>query len=772
MQRYTVQLFSSLMRLKSLEINGFKSFPSRTSIQFDAPIAAIVGPNGSGKSNIAEAFRFVLGEQSMKSMRGKRGDDMIFNGSATHSRSNRAHVRMTLNNTDRLFNLDFDEVVIERVVHRDNQNEYFINGSPVRLKDVRELIAGAHIGSSGHHIISQGEADKIVDAAPEERKTMIEDALGLRVYQNRRRESENKLNRTYANIEETKNLRREIAPRLGHLKRQKEKIEAVRQMKTDIRDRYREYFAREAQIIAAFEQDVAEHKEPLQRKKQELEHALQEARTTLERSQASSGEQDQGSTRLREIDEQLSQIDAERSQLTHAIGQLDGQISSQKRIIERAENADAENQHKKVYLAHVEDTYAYVRQQIESASQASTFEAMRSALSAIQESLENFIAANKAERDDAAVKDARSEIARLEDEKTQQNARYQDLERQRQTLTDEYHHITNSKQKQESEGREAERRLYQVRAELTDVTNKLEKQEARETQIERRRQDFENDLSQAGTLVGHAALDYKQYQPVDGDGNAVSREAIINEDAEKQRSRRKEIERLALRIEDNHVDGADEVLSEYNELAERDEFLARELEDLEASAESLRNLIAELDETLEREFREGLKQINERFGTLFAHMFGSGGTAKLRTTTTEKTDDDEVSDEEQEGQALTEGVELVVNPPKKKIRGLQMLSGGERSLVSIALLFAMSQINPPPFIILDETDAALDEANAKKYGDLVEHLAEQSQLVLITHNRETMSRAGVLYGVTMGTTGASTILSVAFEKAAETVASS
>ena len=152
------------MYLKGLEINGFKSFAKKSNLEFTSAISAIVGPNGSGKSNIAEAFRFVLGEQSIKSLRGKKGEDLIFNGSVDTGRSNRASVKVIFDNRKRFLNIDFDEVSLERVVHRDSVNEYFINGSQARLKDIIELLSGAHIGSSGHHIISQGEADKILNA--------------------------------------------------------------------------------------------------------------------------------------------------------------------------------------------------------------------------------------------------------------------------------------------------------------------------------------------------------------------------------------------------------------------------------------------------------------------------------------------------------------------------------------------------------------------------------------------------------------------------------
>ena len=128
------------------------------------------------------------------------------------------------------------------------------------------------------------------------------------------------------------------------------------------------------------------------------------------------------------------------------------------------------------------------------------------------------------------------------------------------------------------------------------------------------------------------------------------------------------------------------------------------------------------------------------------------------------TDDTEETMEEEEGE---EGIDINVNLPRKKVKGRMMLSGGERALTSIALLFAISQVNPPPFIILDETDAALDEANSKKYGDMITNLSKYSQLILITHNRETMSRAGVLYGVTMGGDGSSKLLSIQFEQAVQ-----
>jgi len=187
---------------------------------------------------------------------------------------------------------------------------------------------------------------------------------------------------------------------------------------------------------------------------------------------------------------------------------------------------------------------------------------------------------------------------------------------------------------------------------------------------------------------------------------------------------------------------------------------------MESSAKSLRELISELEEKLNVQFKEGIGKINAVFQNFFSILF-DGGSASLSVVKESRrprpVEETEIGEEVQ--RESYEGIEVHVNLPHKRIKGLEMLSGGERALTSIALLFAMSQVNPPPFIILDETDAALDEANSKKYGDMIENLAKSSQLILITHNRETMSRAGVLYGITMGSDGISKLLSVKLEEA-------
>jgi chromosome segregation protein len=213
------------------------------------------------------------------------------------------------------------------------------------------------------------------------------------------------------------------------------------------------------------------------------------------------------------------------------------------------------------------------------------------------------------------------------------------------------------------------------------------------------------------------------------------------------------------------------VLKEFQEVSERDQFLLREIEDLSKSMVDIESLIKDLKTRLETEFTNGIVKINKEFQRFFELMFG-GGNAKLslvdvkkRKYKSEDEDDEESEVVEEVDEEAEQGIDIGVSLPKKKVKELTMLSGGERSLTSIALLFAISQVNPPPFLVLDETDAALDESNSRKYGDMIETLANYSQLLVVTHNRETMSRASVLYGVTLGADDASRLLSVKFDDA-------
>ena len=309
--------------------------------------------------------------------------------------------------------------------------------------------------------------------------------------------------------------------------------------------------------------------------------------------------------------------------------------------------------------------------------------------------------------------------------------------------------------------RDAERELFSAMARRSELEARLSGLRARRDALAREREALRRELGEAAALVGADIAGYETHALEGFDADAAL------EERSKQEERRRKLERMKIKLEESGLGNSSDILREHKDTVERDEFLARELADLAQSRESLEGLIGELTATLESRFSEGVEKINREFDAFFKLMFG-GGAASLQVVRERKprrgASEEEGGDDEDDA-AAEQGIDLSVSLPHKRVKGIQMLSGGERALTSIALIFAMSQVNPPPFLILDETEAALDEANSRRYGDMIETLAKRSQLIVITHNRETMSRAGILYGITMGSDGGSRLLSVKFDEA-------
>lgn len=222
------------MRLKKLELQGYKTFALRTDFLFTDGITAIVGPNGSGKSNIADAVRWVLGEQSYRLLRAKRTEDMIFHGSTQRARVGMAHASLTLNNADGWIPLDFSEVTISRRAYRSGENEYYLNGSRVRLKDVSELLAKSGLVKKSSIVIGQGHIDAALSLRPEERRTLFEEAANITLYQNKRADAISKLEATKQNLLRVRAIIAEIEPRLKTLRRQAKQAEIADSLNKDL----------------------------------------------------------------------------------------------------------------------------------------------------------------------------------------------------------------------------------------------------------------------------------------------------------------------------------------------------------------------------------------------------------------------------------------------------------------------------------------------------------------------------------------------------------
>jgi chromosome segregation protein len=731
------------MYLKSIELSGFKSFGKKTELVFQSAISSIVGPNGSGKSNVAEAFRFVLGEQSMKSMRSKKGEDLIWGGSPGLPRANRAGVKVTFDNSTRLLDIDFKEVVVERVVYRDGQNEYLLNGTVVRLKDVIRLLAGANIGGSGYQIISQGEADRILNASPKERREMVEDALGLKLYQHKKAESERKLDETSVNIDKTKSLRREIAPHLNFLRTQVEKIEKAREMKDELAAKLNEYLAREYAWISQEDARLLDDVRAYEIESKQLSLRLSELRSVAGAGKHGTSKSSELHEKLQEREARLVGVRREGEDLQRELGRAEGALEVNTVTVEQI-----------VAVPHVRQFARELDSTISNIEHNDDIATVRAALSHIRARIKSFVEGLTGAAP-VTSHEARQHVEQLSAALEKKKHEQQGLASEIDTMRKEIARIREA-------SFAAERDVIELEGQVREAHGKLNTVNAARGGMQALRDRFDEEVREGVALIGAALSDWKKGEIPQG---------ALSEHRGEQDKRRKSIERLKIKIEESGLGNGDAVVKEFTQTKERDEFLARELLDLETSAEKLRDIIAELEKTIDEKFRDGLTHINVALKNFFVKLFG-GGEAKLTIEQprrrTAKSDLDIGEDEEElyeEEEELYAGLSISVSLPRKKVKGLEILSGGERALTSIALIFSMSQVNPPPFLILDETDAALDEANSKRYADMIRELGQKSQLIVITHNRSTMAAAGELYGVTMSQDGVSKLLSVKLEEA-------
>lgn len=687
------------MNLKRLELSGFKSFARSIKLEFPSRITAIVGPNGSGKSNVVEALRWVLGEQSMKQLRTRRGEDLIFAGSPALShggretaRAGRAAVALVFDNSSRTFPLEFDEVAVARHIARDGVNDYFINGSAARLKDISALLGRVGLGSSQYHIISQGAADRLLWASPFERQNSIEEALGLKVYQIKREEALKKLSETETNMERVLLLQKELAPRAKYLKVQIEKMRKGEELRAELASHWQDYCARELCTLKEKEKMEEKEKAPIFSQKEDLEKECVHLRARLEEEEKKNKKFFEAGGEETKEEKRLHVLEERRSALERELGRIEG----------------------KEYYEPVRDAAAVLNDIKDHVSRLLSL----SALEEIKHGLHNLLGfileyvtpipqKEKDEERASAVKgiasvqaEAAALRASLRAGKEKHLALFEEARRLRGTL------------------REKEQELFRIKETLVNYA-------VARQQWQRRFDDF--------AIVREEASRH-------GIERSITPTAAAAWDADEQwQDRRRALERLRIKVEEiGHIDR--HLIKEYDDVSEREGFLRKEYDDLFSTKTSLASLTQELAARLRRDFDEGFARINEAFSSFFGEMF-EGGKATL------------VCDE-------GGGVEIEVNLPRKRIKSLEVLSGGERALTAIALLFAISQVNPPPFLVLDETDAALDEANSRRYGTMLEELSKRTQLVVVTHNRETMKRAGVLYGVTMGSDGISRLLSV------------
>ena len=769
------------MYLKKVEISGFKSFANKTTLDFlvndesgkNIGITAIVGPNGSGKSNVADSMRWAMGEQSMKNLRGKKSEDVIFAGSGKKAKLGSAKVTLFFDNSDKKFPLEFDEVSISRKIFRSGEGEYSINNSRVRLQDVTDTLAKAGIGKESYSIVNQGMADAILNATPLERRAMIEDAAGVKQYQIKKDRSLRKLESTRENLNRARDLAEEIEPHLKMLKRQAEKAAQGKEIAESLQSKQNDLYSFLWQSFQKERGELNVEKDRLGAKMMNVQRESDILNDEINKHSKES----QRNQKLDELERVKTGYREKLNQLERDLIVTEGRIQIEK------EKQESREMLEEIKIKSVSVDLPYVKKEIENirSEQERLVQKIENAknLEELQE------IKNMARQIGQRLLDLRADMEKgKKEEKVEQEAPKPEV---KEVKIDQSAII------------ELQEKLSGVRKEIAEVETKLreiEKNIEEETRLDRqKRQDFfdlerkmilkQDELNKLKDEFNESKISFARVEVREEDLKAeILRELKI--DPKELKEAPSEIDRMdlerditRLKVQMEQIGGIDPLVAdEYKETNSRYEFLVNESEDLEKAIVSLKEIIKEMDQRINEEFGRTFEKINEEFTKYFRIIFG-GGNANLtivkRVSRNVKRDaegtgeegiGEEVSESEQPEAEKEEetGIDIMATPPGKRISNLSMLSGGERSLTSLALLFAIISYNPPPFSVLDEVEAALDEANSRRFGRILQELSHNTQFVIITHNRETMRQASLLYGVTMGEDGISKLLSVRLDQ--------
>jgi chromosome segregation protein len=757
------------MYLKSIEMKGFKSFPERARLEFSPGVSVIVGPNGSGKSNITDAVLWALGEQSPGAIRGASMQDVISAGGKGVGQRRMAEVEVTIDNSEGRAATELSEIAVKRTLDRSGDGSYRLNGARCRLVDVVEVLSDTNLGREMHSVISQGRVESIVHSKPRERRLLVEEAAGLGKHRKRRRRAELKLRAARDNLDRALDLEREARARLRPLKRQAQAAELgariereelglrgqlvaeelrfgadraeaaekaaveARAQRTAIEKRLAEvsekrraaeerFAARDRQRTQAWgvltklrgdQQRVAVRAAGLGDREGELHAGLDALRAELGPLTLDVGDGAAPGERAQKLEEELGEID------TGLSGAVDG--------LARARSADASEAAREAALGAVrsgaERASRHARR-AEGLLGERHREALRKRLGAGEELLDDVRAAAAAAS--AAEAAIRARVGRIEQLVVGGEGDGDEIA---------------------EEMRACSQREYELQSEMTAASDRLTEVEVEAAHLGDRRAEAAKELASIAERLG------EEVEP--------ATQPLTDEERADIDRRLERLERRRAQI--GPVNPLAE--SEYEEAREHVETLQAQREDTERGMRELEALIRDIDREIERAFEQTFEATAKNFEEMVEHLF-PGGRGRLRRVSLRAVADEAEAegpeaavegDEEEEREEF--GVEIEVTPAGKSTRKLSLLSGGEKSLVAIAFVFAVFLARPCPFYILDEVEAALDDANIDRFLQLIRRFSDRAQFVIVTHQKRTMDAADVLYGVSMGGDGVTKVVS-------------
>lgn len=759
------------MHLQKLELVGFKSFAEKAELDFLSPVAgatkgitAVVGPNGSGKSNVADAIRWVLGEQSLKLLRGKKAEDVIFSGSEKRSRSGFAEVILTFDNTDGKMPLDFSEVTISRRIYRDGDSEYLINKNKVRLGDIQLLLAQSNFGARSYSVIGQGMIDGVLVATPQERKEFFDEAAGVKQFQLKRHQTVTKLEATRENLQQAEMLLAEIEPRMRSLARQVKRLEERGTIEEDLHALKHQYYG-------SLWQDLKKQTDTRGAAVAKLEAEWKEKESTLEaaKSELSSLEiEETGSDVFAGLQSEYEKLLEEKNRLRNAEMTARGKIEIAEQVKKKVAATVAAVKTAmplSEIIKHIGDVAQRQDSLVARVRSAKTLEEVQAIIPDLEKLTSDVeMLRGRLERPPEEPKKAEPAAEPATDPALLKEV--EDLVAQIATVDAQLREAQSKLQTYNAGEMKKKEKFFALQRTLQEKINaahalerRLGDERVEQARLDTRREQLETEMAaELGEKAEHVR---SSFTPSDAPDQRP--EAILPQ-----------INKLKYQLQ--LIGGIDpEAVKEYEETKGRFDFLEGQTSDLKKAIDDLDKVIAELDITIKAKSEAAFRQLNKDFNRYFQQLFG-GGHAELIQLREEPKDEDaegapvegaaqEDKEQKKEHRDHIVGIDVTATPPGKKIKNIAMLSGGERALISIALICAIMNSNPSPFVVLDEVDAALDESNADKFASIVDQLAEKTQFIVITHNRYTMRKANVLYGVTMRQDGTSMLLSINLDEA-------
>ena len=721
------------MQLKHIKLSGFKSFVDPTKISFPTNMVGVVGPNGCGKSNVIDAVRWVLGELSAKNLRGESMADVIFNGSEKRKASGQCSIELLFDNSTAKIGgeyASFNEVSIKRVMTRDAQSDYFINNTKCRRKDVQEIFLGTGLGPSSYAIIEQGMVSNLVSAKPDELRTHIEEAAGVSKYRERRRETESRIKRTKENLSRVKDIRDEIGRLIRRLENQAKAADKYNLLKED-------KAKLELDKAILFSIEAKNSRDDLQKKLDSHNRELKVKNAECETFQS---QIDQYRTENEFV---LSEYETAQKNF-YSVG---GEIAKREANLQNIKKTESETNYR---LKQAKENYDKAKETEKNFDELSPSEKAMHILDNIIVTLEKFNINNDNINNKAIeLKKLLTDILNI-------------ATAQSKSLTDEYLSRQNDLEKQI---KEAETLKESIEKEMNEYVVKSSDAEAILIKLRQKQSKFNEDLRDLENKKSIADLDSRTISEKITNVRIELRTYEINLE-----NSNKKIEEAGIDIkninfsnyEDTSFDEVEDKLTEIetkiiklgainlaapDEIAEeskRKKELDDQYEDLTEALEKLTAAIKKIDNETKVIFKDSFDAVNSKLKEMFPKLFG-GGVAELILT-----DDD----------ALNAGVILMARPPGKKNSSISQLSGGEKALTALALVFAIFELNPAPFCLLDEVDAPLDDLNTLRFINMVEEMSKSVQFIFITHNKVSMERSDFLMGVTMQEAGVSRMVSV------------